>query len=57
MIKTCSKCNELLREGEWVRCEIEAQYKVLKSSVAYALYPNSMEIMTQLRHVNCYEGD
>lgn len=57
MIKSCSKCKELLREGDWIRCEIEAQYKVLKSSITYALYPDSMEVMGQLRHVNCHEGD
>lgn len=53
MLKTCELCGELLKEGDTVECKIRSTYHVLKSSIAYALDRNNMEVITPLRHQDC----
>lgn len=58
MIHLCHKCDRLLREGDRVKVQVEAEYHILKSSVAFALDKHSLEAdSSTLEHVSCFEGD
>jgi hypothetical protein len=63
MVHICSACGQLLKDGEKVSVNVSAIYRVLKSSIAYALDKSSLEADSEtLKHLDCsnprpIEGD
>jgi hypothetical protein len=55
MLHICPICKKVIGDLDRVRVLIDATYHPLKSTIAYALDKNDMEVVGPLCHKQCYE--
>ncbi len=54
MIHVCGQCKKIIKDGDRISFGGEATYRLLKSSITYALDKSDMEIYSDtLEHVEC----